>query len=254
MHESVTASYLTLAGAQHGQRPRWDMLTRAHAAADAGISSIGVHLREDVNPDVLKLVTVPELEWVDINHRMSAEQWEHIREFRDVLGCTRINVGVCDYAPATTSRVVGQLAELANMGLTVAFEPVAFGSVRSIAQVLYYTRHLLDPRVGLLLDMWHVYQSESRDDSVARYAKDITEVQVCGVRRGGRAMFSASQDRPLITESDVSVTMWLKQLRKAGCTAPLSYENPRLTSRTPVLAARIAADDISMLRETGALT
>jgi sugar phosphate isomerase/epimerase len=244
---SPTLSYLTLAGSRYDRQPQYDMRTRAMMAADAGSTSIGVSLREPIDTGALRWADVPELEWVNVCEPVTARTLAKVRKFMDQLGCTRLNVGVCHGHELDGTVILANLEALAGTSLTVAFEPVAFGGVHGVSQVVSYTRQIGCPTVGLLFDLWHVYMDNwSYVMQPERVVADTVEVQVCGVPfRRPEHLLAASQDRPLISESRINIAGWLQRLRDDGYAGPVSYENPRageqgMTSRSVTVAADLA--------------
>jgi hypothetical protein len=247
----ITASLLTLAGSKYGNIPKWDMKTRAKAAADAGIAAIGVSLHEPINPDVLKLVNVPELEWVDINEPITDAMLATIEKFRSTLGCRTLNVGACD-GSVDPGLVLHNLRLLSTLGMAVCFEPVAFGPIPSVKEVADYVKDAHRSNVGMLYDMWHVW-ADDPEYRVNSYdvIKHVNSVQVCGVPEYHNLLekFSGSQNRPLVSDSATSTCGWLAYLRHLGYTGPVSYECPHNPDRPIPLVqrARIAAADLSPL-------
>jgi sugar phosphate isomerase/epimerase len=253
----TTASLLTLAGTKYGKLPRYGMKVRGMAALDSGITSIGVNLREKLDTDVLYFVNCPELEWINLDEPMSERDYQRIIQFRDELGCTRINVGICkDHLHGKVDlyhTVIRNLHTLADTGLTVAWEPVSFGmGDPSLIYAFLKANFRENGPVGLLYDMWHMYRHspETRWSGNAELIPWIREVQVSGIPAGRTdPVFPASQNRPLIAESAVDVSMWLKDLVSFGYSGPVSYECPHTTRAHEVLTerAQIAADDMAPL-------
>jgi sugar phosphate isomerase/epimerase len=250
MDERVCVSFLTLSGRPYDRPPKWDMHTRAMAANDAGITAIGVSLTERVNTDALKWADVPEAEWVEIHQPIPPGTWRQIARFRDELGVTQVNVGVCGLGELDEYVILSQLTKIADMGLTAAFEPVAFGYVSQVYSVLDYTRQLGRPDVGLLFDMWQVYRDDPSFRLFSRpLVGDIVSVQVCGVPRRCEDVFKSSQNRPLLTQSDTDGVAWLCDLRTMGYRGPVSYECPHRTRKHEVLSevVSVAAADMRLL-------
>jgi sugar phosphate isomerase/epimerase len=253
---STTAAYLSLAGASHGHPARWPVLERAKAAHAVGIEAIGVRTDEVMDPEVLRYVAVPEIEWVDLNQPITPRQALAIRLLVADYGATRLNVGLCDdntlwWLAARNLETV--LAATEDLNLTVAVEPVVFGSVSSLAdvqKVITQAGAAGDPRVGVLYDLCQVQLGTPYREGLGGADKppaDVVEIQVCGIgySEPGRPALELTQDRAPIAESVVDVASWLRSLRKAGVTAPVSYENPNAAWRSLdllPLAEKVAAD------------
>lgn len=245
----LTSSFLTLAGADYDKEPAHGMLSRAIAAHAAGFDSMGININEECDSSALAYVKTPEAEWIDLDRDDS-----HIREcitkldkLQRVMGITRVNVGVCVPDKVSWPDLVRRLRMLADTGLTVAFEPVAFGSMSSVYECSCVINLVNRPNVGLLHDVWHVWHDNA---SYAWGSPEcpIAEIQICGIPRqmpaGRRHILAASQDRPYIHESHVGIMGWLKLLRDEGITAPVSVENPTAICRADLHAqvSRIRAD------------
>lgn len=248
----ITCSYLTLCGSTHGQPPRYPMLDRAKAAAAAGIPSMGIRLDEHAvaSSAALRYVRIPEAEWVDLGETVTPVHIWRIRYCAEYLGVTRINAGVCakGITPLEAARNLASLLDVTvPLGITVAVEPVAFGSFTRISDIagILETADATYPDCGLLYDFFQVAASKGgffADISVA-------EIQVCGL--GGerdRDPFQASQDRPLIADSVIGIPFLLQHIRQVT-DAPVSYENPNARLRElPLLQmAEAAAADMALL-------
>jgi hypothetical protein len=243
----LTASVLSLAGATFPHKPRFTALQRAKAAHAVGIPAIGVTLTEQLSRAMLKYVQVPEGEWVDLRSAPSARQVARLRMLASEYGMERVNVGACD--PGTTrATAAASLAALCDQlpDLTVAVEPVAFGSMHTLREVREVIRRAgSPPNAGILFDFWQVSQY---DHIPAGALTDIAEVQMCGVKspRDYADVHAASQDRMLIADyPDVPRMARLVN----GSAAPVSYECPRAEYgylELPKIAQAVA-DDMSKI-------
>ena len=244
-----TASFITLSGGPYDQTPKWDMRTRGMAARNAGIESIGVSIHETLQPDVLNYVRVPECEWINIDSVVTPMTIDRIRRVRDILGVTRVNVGACGQTPMPYGFMAKQCAYIARAtGITVAVEPVAFGSMRRVSEVLNVAEMSDDSRVGMLWDMWQVHADSSAYRSYTPDPSLIAEIQVCGVPEYVTFPRPESQDRPLMRFSQVDVIAWLRDLKNAGVNCPVSYEDPHYRPGYDLdQYASMAARDLSLL-------
>ncbi len=248
----ITASYLTLAGSTHGEPPRYSMLERAKAAHAAGIASIGVRLDEPFSISALRYVQIPECEWIDLSQPVTPHTGNDLWAMANLLGVTRVNAGVCLH-DVTPGQAAGNLRRLlgytARLDMTVAVEPVAFGSFPAIAQIADVIRQAGD-RAGLLYDFTQVNLAHELDYLHLGRLPVLAEIQACGFRRGDdRDPFMACQDRPLVSESPVMTRQWLRAVRDKAPGAPVSYENPnkRLREMPLLEMAEAAAADMALL-------
>lgn len=245
---TITVSYLTMAGASYGQPAQHDPLDRARAASSAGITSIGVDLHEPVTPAILRYVSVPETEWIDLADEPPPGDIARLLHLINDYGVTRVNVGVCDTA---THEVAARNLQLlaAKVNITIAVEPVAFGNLRTIADIQRVLKLAEVPTAGLLYDMWQV-----QTEYFAIPPANIAEIQLSGIQRDGIArtdVRSASQDRALLTESVISIPAWLTELHTAGVTAPVSYEVPRAAWRAMPSCEAVAREVTMDLTQIG---
>lgn len=254
MSTPVCASYLTLAGSAHGEPPRYSALERAKAAAAHGIKAIGIRLDEPLDPAILDYVTVPEAEWLDLSRQITPKEDLTLGVLAYDYGLKRINVGLCDRETIwwqAETHLMAIVSAAKRHGLTVCVEPVAFGGIRTLDNVVRLIKHAGywdDPSVGICYDLWQVAQHYPE----LQHSAKITEIQACGVEFRPADMFAASQDRPLIQHSQIDVVRWVNSLRSHGCTAPLSYELPNVVLRSfggnLDQTARIVADDMDWLK------
>jgi len=257
---NICASYLTLAGSSYGKRARYSPLERAQAAHAAGIPAIGVSLSEDIDESVLRYVTVPEAEWVELSFPLFTEERYKLAALRNVLGVTRINAGVTlpRVSIAEAAVNLARLAEItAPLGITVAVEPVAFGSHKTIDDIRMVLKAsgVSPEHAGLLYDWW---QTSYDPENLFAFGEHeplppLAEVQLCGFREDDPDTEDpavTSQDRPLLADCAPSSVRWLRnELRKISPDVPLSYEMPRADWRElPLIdVAELAAKDMSLL-------
>ena len=256
---NICASYLTLAGSSYGKPARYSPLERAQAAHAAGIPAIGVSMHEDIDESVLRYVTVPEAEWIELSFPLLAEERRKLAVLRD-LGVTRVNAGVTlpRVSIATAAVNLARLAEVtAPLGITVAVEPVAFGSHKTIDDIRMVLKAsgVSPEHAGLLYDWW---QTSYDPENLFAFGHDgtllpLAEVQLCGFRDDDPDTEDpavTSQDRPLLADCALSSVRWLRnELRKISPDVPLSYEMPRADWRElPLIdVAELAAKDMSLL-------
>lgn len=227
----VTASVLTFAGTDYNKQPANGMLARAVATSAAGFSGMGVSLKEPIDPSVLAHTEISEIEWVELSEEVD-DAAERAVALSARLGGTRLHAGVCVAHHIPWDTIVGRLHTLADTGLHVALEPVAFGSLSSVYDVQSIVDIVDRDSVGILYDLWHVHhESPAHRWSPPSEPGRVKAVQVCGIPAWGtvagrRHILAASQDRPYISDSAVNVSDWVKFLRDKGVTAPLAYENP----------------------------
>jgi hypothetical protein len=236
----VSASHHCLSGSRHGQVPVYSLPQRANAAFVAGIGEIGAcadDLGQWNHRELRRLVRdrayVAELEWVDLGDVRDPVAEDALFALADLFSSRQLNVGVCDPAPVLTSYLAKRLKHLARRAadhnLTVAFEPVAFGSVADVTQVQHIIERAAEPNIGTLLDVYHM----------GRYCWDglqmvdpelVTAIQISGLNRTPApswpyGLLEEAQCRRLLPgEGEFPLMTWLEGLRDRGVQARLSAE------------------------------
>lgn len=262
------ADYNTLAGTPHGERPRWNLLQRAGAAAHAGIDTIGVHI-DDMQGDPWALqceffahgVKAGAVEWHDLDkphdHLREADMWKLV----DVLHIPQVNAGVCGTGQLDRQILTGALYHLANRaarhGASIAVEPVCFGSLWDIGDVQDVVRAVRQrgaQNVGTLLDVFHLARMRWSADVSGIDVSLVAGVQVCGVRRtrfGTDLLDDAQNYRVLATEGEFPVKSWLANLYRAGmpATTPVSHEilSAEMRQQNVYYTAEVVAASMSAL-------
>lgn len=256
----MISSYLTLAGNEHGKQPRFTALERAKAAHAAGIPSLGVLWNEHFDPDILKYVSVPEAEWFDLSGSLTLEKRAALMTLADWFGVIMIKTGVCDAStpPWEAAANLAQLVtEATRRGLSVAVEPVAWGSVPSLSAVISMmeTAGVLDnPHVGICYDLWQVQKGTPVPEPLYPSRMRIAKIEVSGlsVRRVNPfpGLMAQAMNRPLVSGSEVDISAWVTQIRDAtGFTGPVTHEVPNADLRNMTLmdAALATAKDMEMI-------
>lgn len=262
---NVTISYLTLACAPWGEHAKHNVVSRARAAARVGLTSLGVDFGDIPElrahrKEVLALARFPECEWVDLGteHPYDASQKEALRIMAGEFGTTRVNCGVCDLKTRTdqaAQNLVRLTQDAAELGMTVAVEPVAFGShplTLDIADVLSLAG--MPANAGMLVDLWQVtYRGEMYPAPLpAKAAWPVAEIQLCGgTRPFPRTARGDSQNRRSLAEDgrtgSGNIRYWLRAFNVMN--APVSYEVPRTDWREMELedVAALVAEDLKVL-------
>jgi sugar phosphate isomerase/epimerase len=244
----ITASVLTFAGCDYDKKPDNGPLARAMMAQEAGFCGIGISLAEEPDSAVLEYGFVPELEWVDLGSEVTDEICERVVKFARILGCTRLHCGVCTTEHVPWKTLVARLHRLAETGLDIALEPVAFGALSGVYNVQCIVGIVDDPKVGWLYDLWHVWHENRAFTWVPPLMPEaIKAIQICGVPprgkyRSHKSILAGSQNRPCIRESVYNVRNWLDFLRECNVHAPLAYENPVKGATLAEQENRAAAD------------
>lgn len=268
----IGASLHTLSGARHGELSRWNLTARASAARSAGIQAIGA-CPEDLgyaDPSWLadtvrqQHVDVDELEWVSLEDPPDADTHRLIFKLADVFQARRLNVGVCSADPEygnipPLARRLKRLARhAADHGVTVAVEPVVFGSLGTIEQVQHLVEATGEDNVGTVLDAYHWARADWTTSVRHVDTAMVVAIQVCGVDQVAplpaypHGLFAEAQcSRRLPDEGDFPVARWLHNLRAAGCTAPVEAEviSDQLRGMTPYKAAAAVASSMSRLMQ-----
>jgi sugar phosphate isomerase/epimerase len=237
------ASYLTLAGCRYGEPTRHHLLQRADAAAAAGIREIGACAAEMgllTSPDsfrhlayALHGIRVPEIEWVDLSLPRDGHNERQLFMMADAFRSTRLNVGVCGTAHVPHDVLTQRLRHLAlraaDHGLTIAVEPVCFGSLGKPGDVAQIVADCGEPNVGLLLDVYHSYRAAEGDLLVMSRGLDadmIVEIQLSGVNEKPTGdLFTDCQDhRRLPGEGDPIIPHFLAATLAQNPAIPISVE------------------------------
>lgn len=255
----VTLSMLTLRGARFDEPARFTALERAKAAHRAGFRSIGLEYNDPtLTSDVLDYVSVPELEWLNVDRRLSDDTLNDVVKVVLTMQATRINagVGIGTSSPVPLREVTANVCALADAlspyGVMVCMEPIAFGWLPRVSDVRDIVRNANRDNVGLLLDIFQVHADTSWNHDTIDTSM-IAEVQLAGVPDtypdDTHGRFMAAMDRPMIKDSRVNVRDWLTHLIDRGYRGPVSYETPHLANATMGLnmIARITADDLSTI-------
>ena len=244
-HEHLTpqvrASHHSLSGCRHGQPPVHGLVQRAGAAQQAGITEIGACLDDLGAWDRRALkrlvhehhVRVAELEWVDLGEPRSVAE-DDLLAMADIFGSRQLNVGVCSpdtYPESWLAKRLKSLAQrAADHNLTVAFEPVVFGSVPDIFAVQRIVEAACEPNVGMLLDVYHMAR-DRWDNLDGLYGELVVGVQINGIDRPAvlpswpyGLLNEAQCDRLMPDEGDFPVGDWLAALTAKGVVARLSVE------------------------------
>jgi sugar phosphate isomerase/epimerase len=240
----IRAAHHSLSGCRHGEEPKHTLLARATAAHAAGITEIGACAADLGVWDPAELrhlirchhVRVRELEWVDLG-QPDQQAEEDLFRLADITGARQLNAGVCDSRMypesylATRLRFIAEVA--ADHDMTVAFEPVAFGSLCDVVAVQHLIEMAGQPNVGTLLDVYHMAR-----DPLGRWdALDGIEPElVAGIQISGISQVSwpvawplglleeAQNGRLLPDAGDFPVESWLQALLDKGVQARLSVE------------------------------
>lgn len=255
----ITLSMLTLRGARFDQAARFTALQRAKAAHDAGFTSIGLEYNDPtLTSDVLDWVRVPELEWLNVDRRLPDDTLSDVVKVVLSLQSTRINagVGIGTSDPMPLRDVTRNVCELADAlmpyGVMVAMEPIAFGWLPRVNDVITIVRNAGRENVGLLLDVFQVHADKSwNHDSIN--PSMIAEVQLAGTMdtypSDSHDCFMAAMDRPSLANSDMPVKPWLDNLMNRGYHGPISYELPHAVNASMALdaIARNVASDLAII-------
>lgn len=246
----ITLSMLTLRGARFDQPAKFTALERAKAAHDAGFHSIGLEYNDPtLTGDVLDWVFVDELEWLNVDRRLSDDTLSDVIKAILMTQATRINagVGIGTAEPMPLDRVTANVQALADAiapyGVTVAMEPIAFGWLPKVADVCQIVRDAGRDNVGLLLDVFQTHADPTwTHDEID--TSMIAEVQLAGTMchypRTKHGLFMAAMNRPSLADSEMPIKPWLDNLvNDRGYHGPVSYELPHAVN------AGMSLDDIA---------
>lgn len=241
----MDASYLTLCGSAFGQPARYGIAIRSRAALRAGFTGIGADSHE-ANCDLVSVALktsqcpVTELEWFDLGK----PDWNAARDLMrmaDILATvTRVNAGICEQSPvsdATLAQTLRRFADLAGEhGLTVAVEPVAFGSSWQPGRVGNIISAANCRNAGFLWDTWQVGRALMFGAVCGIPASMVAEVQLAGEcpDTGNELHDAMSRNLP-----DSNALAMLANLRAHGYTGPVDIEttNPLIRAHSADWAA-----------------
>jgi hypothetical protein len=258
MSNLMCASYLTLAGSPHGDRPKFTALDRAKAAHAAGIPSIGVLLNEPLDERILRYAAVDEAEWLELKDPITAQQGAALGMLHDYYGVQRVKTGLCDTG-TSRRRAAANLRSVIDIAglfrLQVAVEPVAWGGLPLVADVMHVIREAgaaRNPDVGLCFDLWQVAKQPAGHAESRDWSGHVNKIEVSGVADdAGRDLFTSAMDRPHVTESYEDVIGWVKRLRALDSlsAAPVTLELPNAAMRQLPLPdqAELAAKNMAAL-------
>jgi 4-hydroxyphenylpyruvate dioxygenase len=239
----VAAAHHSLSGTTHGSPPAHTLLQRAAAAEAAGITEIGACADDlgDWAPRELERlvrhhnVRVAELEWVDLGDPRDEVREERLFALADLFGARQLNVGVCSPDQLPVAYLAKRLRHLAARAsfhdLTIAFEPVVFGSVATVDRAeAIIARAGHPPNVGTLIDTYHMARA-SWASIEAISPELVVAIQLCDVDlldekpSWPHGLFTESQNnRRLPGDGDFPLGRWLASLRAAGVRARTSIE------------------------------
>jgi sugar phosphate isomerase/epimerase len=241
----LTASYLTLAGASFGQRARYGIAERSRAASVAGWAGIGVLNSEPWQDATDTPCPVRELEWAELGSSFTREDADAFCRIADHFGTvTRINAG-CGIAGAAempdtviARRLVTLADAVASRGITVCFEPVAFGPCWQPSRIMRVMSMAGRPNIGFLFDVWHVARARARGDHAAVPVPMITEIQLSGYAGAPHGEFAGAMNRGM---TDARAMAELAALDRAGYAGPVDVEVTNARTRGMSLAADASA-------------
>jgi sugar phosphate isomerase/epimerase len=242
---TLTASYITLAGAGFTEPPRFTFRERCEAASAAGFARIGIHLN-DLNTlaatDVAEILSDNGIELGEIEFfagwaAPGAEQatqlaLEKVRELAAVTGggdhlsSGDFAGGVLDMDGAA-SRLKNAAVALTAAGVTVAVEAFPWSAINSVPTATALLARTDDRNIGHLLDVWHFFNTGSTTESLTELdATTIAAVQLNdGARVHDNYLQSARNARLLPGEGDLDVRGFLTALESISYHGPFSVES-----------------------------
>lgn len=242
--DEVIVGYRTLAGSRHTEPPRYPLLTRAAAVRNAGFTHMGAGLDDYQDDEQIAFwarhirkagARIACLDWISLNHPADAHALRNMLRLADQLNAKRINVGWCSDEPVYPLSVARRLKDLAiaagDHEVSIAFEPVVFGSLSSVERVQDIIRLAGEPNIGTLIDSYHFARCRWDTDVSSIDPALVQAVQICGVDWADpmpsypTGLWHESQSaRRVPGEGDFPLLAWLHNLHAAGVTAPLEIE------------------------------
>jgi sugar phosphate isomerase/epimerase len=200
MLPSLTASFFSLTGAGFAEPARYGFADRCRAAGAAGFTGVGLRggdyaqVRTEESPAGMKAVLadsgvrITEVEfldgWTSRDPDASAiSEQDVIFEMAEVFGPHHVSAGEFGGqeidVQVTAERLRAVCARAAAFDVQVAVEPFPWSGLKDVATV----RAVLDaadaPNAGLLVDVWHFYNSRSTFEDLRELGKErIVAVQL----------------------------------------------------------------------------
>jgi sugar phosphate isomerase/epimerase len=242
---TLTASYITLAGAGFTESPRFTFRERCEAASAAGFARIGIHLN-DLNTlraaDVADILTdnglvLGEIEffasWAAPGSELVTEATlQKVVELAastgggDHLSSGDFAGGVLDIDGAAT-RLTSAAGTLAAVGVTLAVEAFPWSAIDSVPTATALLARTGARNAGHLLDVWHFYNTGSTTESLTEL--DATTIAAVQLNDGDRVhddyLGKARNARLLPGEGDLDVRGFVTALESIGYHGPFSIES-----------------------------
>lgn len=200
MRPALTASFFSLTGAGFAEPARYGFVDRCRAAGAAGFAGVGlraeeyVDLRTALTPDAMRAVlaesgvAVTEIEFLtgwtngDPSPTTVASQ-EVLLEMAETYRPHHVTGGVFSGSEIDVQVAGGRLRTLcqraAALGVKVAVEPFPWSGLKDVATVRDVLAAAGAPNAGLMIDVWHFFNSRSTFDDLRALGKDrIVAVQL----------------------------------------------------------------------------
>ena len=277
----LVASFFTLSGAGFGEPPRNSFVTRCEAAAAAGFTGIGLHAGDlprtiaggvDLSEmqAVLRIngLQVVEIEFLGgwasppVGNVPVPASLRGIEAVVEAFGGRHVSAGefrgdvdlstdaALDTAAATLGTCAGRLG---RRGLLVAVEAFPWSAICTIGRAAELVRRSGAANAGLMIDVWHFYNSGAGPDALA----GLPGAGVAAVQLNDGPLVSedflrhARAERRLPGEGDLDVVGLVRAVRSTGFDGPYCVEvnTPDFRALPVDEAARRAADSAtSVLR------
>lgn len=269
----LVASFFTLSGAGFGEPPRNSFVDRCEAAAAAGFAGIGLHV-DDLPRTVASGLSVGEMQAVLRLNGLRVVEIEFLGGWalpddtgsagRNVVGIEAVAGGfggrhvsagefrgdgvldTDDALNAAAARLRGHADRLARRELLVAVEPFPWSAISSVRCAAELARRSGAANVGLLVDVWHFYNSGGAVDELA----DLPAVGVAAVQLNDGPLVHenflqhARAERRLPGAGELDVVGLVRAVARTGFTGPYCVEvnTPEFRALPVDEAARQAAD------------
>jgi sugar phosphate isomerase/epimerase len=270
----LIASFYTLSGAGFAEPPRNSFVERCEAAAAAGFSGIGLHC-EDLVRTIAAGTGVPEMRAVLRNNGLALVEIEFlsgwafsaaqsggispslacIEAVADALGGRQVSAGEFGGdVPLDTEEALDGAAKalrvnadrLGERGLLVALESFPWSALANTRIAIDLLRRADAPNAGLLIDVWHFYNSGGHPDQLA----DLPAAGITGFQLNDGPLVHenfrdhARNQRQLPGEGELDVVGLIRAAHEAGFTGPYCVESntPEFRCLPVAEAARRAAD------------
>jgi sugar phosphate isomerase/epimerase len=240
---ALTASFVTLSGAGFAQPARIPFAQRCRAAASAGFTGIGLH-SDDYRRMRAAGTTDDSLRALLAAHGLALQEIEFLsgwttsgddadasfRTLAEVFGPHHLTAGELTAGRCEIRAAGGRLRKICDdvsaCGLRVAVESFPWSSLNDVATARAVVEASGASNAGLMIDVWHFYNSRSRLTDLDGLRPDqIVAVQLNDGRVVPDGFLAEARQRRLLPgEGELDLTGLLLGLHERGFRGPYCVE------------------------------